>query len=108
MSGRTRTTALRASLVAVLSMVCAAASGQHSTPIAASRNAAAELPAPGSIRFSWTRSLPVTYEDPSIGTLGGTELRAIVSLGGKLYAANDYWHDSETNDSRLPGPQIYR
>lgn len=109
MSGRTRTTA-RASLAAVLAMVCAAASGQHSTPIdaAASINAAADLPAPGSIRFSWTRSLPVTYQDPSIGTFGGTELRAIVSLGGKLYAANDYWQDSETNDSRLPGPQIYR
>jgi hypothetical protein len=60
------------------------------------------------IQFSWTRSLPITYEDPSIGTYGGTELRASVALDGKLYAANDYWQDSQINNPALPGPQIYR
>ncbi len=64
--------------------------------------------APKTVQFSWKRSLPITYGDPSIGTFGGTELRAIVTLGGKLYAANDYWQDSQTNNPALPGPQIYR
>ncbi len=64
--------------------------------------------APKTVQFSWKRSLPITYGDPSIGTFGGTELRAIVTLGGKLYAANDYWQDSQINNPALPGPQIYR
>jgi len=64
--------------------------------------------ASGNILFSWTRSLPITYDNPSIGTFGGTELRAIAVLGGKLYAANDYWQDSQLNNPALPGPQIYR
>ena len=64
--------------------------------------------ASGNILFSWTRSLPITYENPSIGTFGGTELRAIAVLGGKLYAANDYWQDSQLDNPALPGPQIYR
>ena len=57
--------------------------------------------ASGNVQFSWTRSLPITYADPSIGTFGGTELRAIVSLGGKLYAANDYWQDSQINNAGI-------
>jgi hypothetical protein len=108
-SGRNRATALCAYLTAVVGTGCVTFA-QHSIAIdpAGSQNASAALPAPGSIQFSWTRSLPVNYEDPSIGTFGGTELRAIVALGGKLYAANDYWQDSEINNPGLPGPQIYR
>jgi hypothetical protein len=62
----------------------------------------------GKQHFSWTRSLPITYEDPAVGTFGGTELRAIVPLQGRLYAANDYWQDSAVADPALPGPQVYR
>lgn len=51
--------------------------------------------------------MPVTYGDSSIGKIGGTELRSIVSMNGQLYAANGYWRDSESNNPSLPGPQIF-
>jgi hypothetical protein len=44
--------------------------------------------------FSWTRSLPIVSMSPGIGTFGGTELRALATMGGSLYAGNGYWRDS--------------
>lgn len=63
---------------------------------------------PSAIGIKWTSSLPITYEDPSIGTFGGTELRAGATLGGRLYVANDYWQDAQMGNANLPGPQVYR
>jgi hypothetical protein len=100
--------------IAVLSLVAglgSAAFPQESRSKNGANYAAANFsPAlpPDDVRFSWTRSLPITFQDPLIGTFGGTELRAIVTLRGRLYAANDYWQDSEVDNPALPGPQIYR
>ena len=58
--------------------------------------------------ISWRRSLPVTFMDPAIKTLGGTEARALVTMGGKLYAAIGYWEDREAGNPALPGGQILR
>lgn len=58
--------------------------------------------------FQWSQSLPITFEDPGIGTYGGTEIRSIVDLDGYLYAANGYFNDSESTNPKLPAPQVYR
>ncbi len=57
-------------------------------------------------QFHWSRSLPVDSLSPAIGELGGTETRALVGLGGKLYAGIGYWSDSETESPQLPGAQV--
>ena len=38
-------------------------------------------------QFTWNQSLPLTFEDPAIVPLGGTETRALVWMDGSLYAA---------------------
>ena len=51
-------------------------------------------------RFTWKQSLPVTFNNPAIVPLGGTETRALVWMDGSLYAAIG---DSEDPlDNRLP------
>jgi hypothetical protein len=75
---------------------------------ASSATPGSTAPRPSPLQFSWTPSLPITSEAPAIGVYGGTELRAITALHGKLYAANGYWQDSEMDRAALPGPQIYR
>jgi hypothetical protein len=104
---------LAVALLAALALATALASDSSSQESRVKNAAtyAAEGAAPsyaGNLQFSWTPSLPITYQDPSVGTFGGTELRAIVSLHGSLYAANDYWQDSAIDDPALPGPQVYR
>jgi hypothetical protein len=77
----------------------------HAPPDSATPPSAA---APSHLQFSWTPSLPIASETHSIDAYGGTELRAITVLHGKLYAANGYWQDSEKDSPALPGPQVYR
>jgi hypothetical protein len=43
---------------------------------------------------------------PGIGVIGGTELRALATMGGSLYAGNSYWTDSRRADPALPGAQV--
>lgn len=57
--------------------------------------------------FNWTRSLPVVSMSPGIGTFGGTELRALATMDGSLYAGNGYWRDSQQSNPALPGAQVY-
>jgi hypothetical protein len=57
--------------------------------------------------FSWRRSLPVDSMSPGIGAFGGTELRALATMDGSLYAGNGYWHDSQQSNPALPGAQVY-
>jgi hypothetical protein len=63
--------------------------------------------------FVWKLSLPIppydgTKFNTSIGPFGGTEIRALEAMGGKLYAGVGYWEDISATDSALPGAQIYR
>jgi poly(A) polymerase len=57
--------------------------------------------------FNWERSLPVVSMSPAIGTFGGTELRALATMDGSLYAGNGYWRDSQQSNPALPGAQVY-
>jgi hypothetical protein len=50
-------------------------------------------------QFTWNQSLPLTFEDPAIVPLGGTETRALVWMDGSLYAAIG---DSEDPDNETP------
>jgi hypothetical protein len=63
--------------------------------------------------FEWQLSLPVPPEGgatttATIGTFGGTELRALTTMGGSLYAGVGYWEDTQLDNPALPGAQIYR
>jgi hypothetical protein len=78
------------------------------TPASISATPIASGARPSHLQFSWTPSLPIASEAPTIGAYGGTELRAITALHGKLYAANGYWQDYELDNPALPGPQVYR
>ena len=60
------------------------------------------------LSFSWSKFLAIKYEDPTIGRIGGTELRSIVPMEGKLYAGNSYWQDADRGNPALPGPQVLR
>jgi hypothetical protein len=48
--------------------------------------------------------------NPSVGKIGGTEARALVTMARKLYAnaAIGYWKDTETGNPELPGGQVLR
>lgn len=56
--------------------------------------------------FTWRRSLPIDSMSPGIGVIGGTELRALATMNGSLYAGNSYWRDSRQADPALPGAQV--
>jgi hypothetical protein len=56
--------------------------------------------------FTWRRSLPIDSMNPGIGVIGGTELRALATMDGALYAGNGYWRDSRQADPALPGAQV--
>src|SRR5205807_737838 len=43
---------------------------------------------------------------PPSPRFGGTEARALVSLGHRLYAGIGYWSDSRKDDPALPGAQL--
>jgi len=60
----------------------------------------------GTFAMRWQRSLPVDQRDTGIGVIGGTEVRSLVGMNGKLYAGIGYWSDSQQNDPRLPGGQV--
>jgi hypothetical protein len=62
-------------------------------------------PAPA---FSWSQSLPVTFDNPAIVPLGGTETRALVFMDGSLYAGIGDWEDPELENSQTPGAQVLR
>jgi hypothetical protein len=57
--------------------------------------------------FNWKRSLPIDSMNAGIGPFGGTELRALATMDGSLYAGNGYWHDSQQSNPALPGAQVY-
>jgi hypothetical protein len=57
--------------------------------------------------FNWRRSLPIVSMSPGIGSFGGTELRALATMGGSLYAGNGYWRDAQQSNPALPGAQVY-
>jgi hypothetical protein len=56
--------------------------------------------------FTWRRSLPIDSMSAGIGVIGGTELRALATMDGALYAGNGYWRDSRQTDPALPGAQV--
>jgi hypothetical protein len=58
--------------------------------------------------FSWTQSLPVTFDDPAIVPFGGTETRALLFMDGSLYAGIGDWEDPELANSETPGAQVLR
>jgi hypothetical protein len=58
--------------------------------------------------FSWTQSLPVTFDNPAIVPFGGTETRALVFMDGSLYAGIGDWEDPELENSQTPGAQVLR
>ena len=62
-------------------------------------------PAPA---FSWTRSLPVTFNDPAIVPFGGTETRGLLFMDGSLYAGIGDWEDPQIENSQTPGAQVLR
>ena len=58
--------------------------------------------------FSWTQSLPVTFDNPAIVPFGGTETRALVFMDGSLYAGIGDWEDPELENPQTPGAQVLR
>jgi len=58
--------------------------------------------------FSWTQSLPVTFNNPAIVPFGGTETRALVFMDGSLYAGIGDWEDPQLENSQTPGAQVLR
>jgi hypothetical protein len=58
--------------------------------------------------FSWSQSLPVTFDNPAIVPFGGTETRALVFMDGSLYAGIGDWEDPELANSQTPGAQVLR
>lgn len=58
--------------------------------------------------LTWKRSLPIGTKDPNGTLIGGTELRALSSFDGKLFAANGYWTDRHMDQPWLPGAQVFR
>jgi hypothetical protein len=58
--------------------------------------------------FSWSQSLPVTFDNPAIVPFGGTETRALLFMDGSLYAGIGDWEDPELENSRTPGAQVLR
>jgi hypothetical protein len=58
--------------------------------------------------FSWTQSLPVTFDNPAIVAFGGTETRALVFMDGSLYAGIGDWEDPELEKAQTPGAQVLR
>jgi hypothetical protein len=56
--------------------------------------------------YTWSRSLPVDFLSPAVGTLGGTETRSLVEFDGKLFAGIGYWRDTEQDNPKLPGAQV--
>lgn len=59
-------------------------------------------------KITWERSLPIGSKDQNDLLIGGTELRALSSFDGKLFAANGYWTDRHLEKSWLPGAQVFR
>jgi hypothetical protein len=62
-------------------------------------------PAPS---FTWTQSLPVTFNDPAIVPLGGTETRALVFMDGSLYAGIGDWMDPNLGQTGVNAAQVLR
>ena len=59
-------------------------------------------------RFSWTKSLPVSFNNPAIVPLGGTEARFLVFMDGSLYAGIGDWMDPQLKNPQTPGAQVLR
>jgi len=58
--------------------------------------------------YRWSRSLPVNFQSPGIGVLGGTEARSLVPFDRKLFAGIGYWRDTQTANPALPGAYKYQ
>jgi hypothetical protein len=58
--------------------------------------------------FSWKQSLPITFNNPAIVPLGGSETRALVFMDGSLYAGIGDWEDPQLENSQTPGAQVLR
>jgi hypothetical protein len=58
--------------------------------------------------FSWTQSLPVTFDEPGIVPFGGTETRGLLFMDGSLYAGIGDWEDPQLENSQTPGAQVLR
>jgi hypothetical protein len=58
--------------------------------------------------ISWCQSLPVTFDNPAIVPLGGTETRALAFMDGSLYAGIGDWEDPQLENSQTPGAQVLR
>jgi poly(A) polymerase len=90
---------LRLSAVAI-ALACAAAI-VGSGVVAGAADGASPVPS-----IAWARSLPIDSMSRGIGQIGGTEVRALASMDGTLYAAIGYWRDTRQSDPALPGPQV--
>jgi hypothetical protein len=58
--------------------------------------------------FSWNQSLPVTFDNPAIVPLGGTETRFLLFMDGSLYAGIGDWEDPQLGNAQTPGAQVLR
>jgi hypothetical protein len=58
--------------------------------------------------FSWTQSLPVTFDNPAIVPFGGTETRGLLFMDGSLYAGIGDWEDPQIENPKTPGAQVLR
>jgi hypothetical protein len=58
--------------------------------------------------FSWTKSLPVTFNASGIVPFGGTETRALVFMDRSLYAGIGDWEDPQLENPQTRGAQVLR
>ena len=58
--------------------------------------------------FTWSQSLPVTFNSTGIVPFGGTEGRALVFMDGSLYAGIGDWEDPDLGDAGVNAAQVLR
>ena len=59
-------------------------------------------------QFTWSQSLPVTFNAPGIVPFGGTETRALVFMDGSLYAGIGDWMDPNVGQTGVNAAQVLR
>src|SRR5271166_896185 len=59
-------------------------------------------------QFTWSQSLPVTFNAPGIVPFGGTEMRALVFMDGSLYAGIGDWMDPNVGQTGVNAAQVLR
>jgi hypothetical protein len=59
-------------------------------------------------QFTWSQSLPVTFNDPAIVPFGGTETRSLVFMDGSLHAGIGDWKDPNVGQTGVNAAQVLR